>query len=79
MTAGMNDAIHVQIEIVKLHVIRIGFGRVNWGLDAIHHLRLLLHAMNDDGREFPAQPPEKGRNSHGGAGDGGRELRGGFQ
>lgn len=38
MTAGMDDAVHVQVEVVKLHFIRIGLSGIDWnGLAAHHH------------------------------------------
>ena len=61
----MDDAVHVQIEIVKLNIVGIWLGRVNRRLDAIYYLSLFLDAVDDDRRKLPAQPTEKGRNSHG--------------
>ena len=40
MSARMDDTIHIQIQIVKLHIIWIGFADVYWNLDSINLLRL---------------------------------------
>lgn len=33
--AGVNDAVHVQVEVVELHLVGVGFARVNGDLDTI--------------------------------------------
>lgn len=35
MSTGMDDSIHIQIEIIKLHIIWIWFTGINRNLDAI--------------------------------------------
>ena len=36
MSAGVNDSIHVQVEVVELHAIRVGLADVHWYFDTIH-------------------------------------------
>ena len=64
MATRVNDAVHVEIEIVEFDVVGIGFGAVDRHFDTIYDLLLLLHAMDHDRRELPAQPTEKCRDSH---------------
>lgn len=35
MCAGVNDAVHVQVEVVKLHLVGVGLACVNGDLDTI--------------------------------------------
>lgn len=46
--AWMDDAVHVQIEVVKLHAIGVGLRRVHWYFNAIDNLGMLLNAIDDD-------------------------------
>ena len=36
----MDDAIHVQVEVVKLYLVRVGLSGIHWNCLAAHHLRL---------------------------------------
>lgn len=38
--AGVNDAIHVQVQVVELHLVGVGFARVDGDLDTIALLGL---------------------------------------
>lgn len=40
MGARVNNAIHVQVQIIKLHVIWIRFTAVHWNFDSIDFLSL---------------------------------------
>lgn len=42
MRARVNNAIHVQVEIVKLFAIRICFGRINWDFFSVDIARLVF-------------------------------------
>lgn len=35
MCAGVNDAVHVQVEVVELHLVGVGLACVNGDLDTI--------------------------------------------
>lgn len=35
MSTRMNDAVHVQVQVVKLHFIGVGLGRVDRSTDSI--------------------------------------------
>ena len=54
MKAGVNDAIHVQVKIVKLHAIWIWRCGVDWNLLSIHIGREVLYAVFDN-LGIPAQ------------------------
>ena len=32
VTAGMNDAVHVKVEVIELHLVGVGLGGVHWDL-----------------------------------------------
>ena len=38
----MNDAVHIEVEVVKLHLIGIGLGGIHGNLQAIDHLQLCM-------------------------------------
>ncbi len=40
MTAGMDNPIHVQVQVVKLHIIRIRLTTVHWHPHTVHFTRL---------------------------------------
>lgn len=35
MRTRVNDAVHVQIEVIELHLVRVGFAGIDWNLDTI--------------------------------------------
>lgn len=41
--AGVNDAVHVQVEVVELHLVGVGFAGVDGDLDTIALLGLGMH------------------------------------
>lgn len=40
MRAGVDDAVHVQVEVVELHLVGVGLARVDGDLDAVALLGL---------------------------------------
>ena len=64
MSAGVDDPIHIQIQIIKLHIIWIRFTGINWNLYTVAFFWLLLHAVDNDGRVLAAEPAEERRDSH---------------
>jgi hypothetical protein len=37
MAAWVNDPVHVQVEVVVLHTVRVRTDRVWWHLNSVHH------------------------------------------
>ena len=40
VAAGMNNSIHVEVEIIKLHVVRVRLSRIHWYFHPIYLLSL---------------------------------------
>ena len=65
MRAGMNDAVHVQVEVVKLLAIGIRLRGVDGDHGAIVHLDWeILQDRRDNLGVFGGEPPEGGGNTH---------------
>ena len=66
VSTWMNDAIHVQVEVVELDAIRIGLRGVNRYFLVGRRILLgrLFVALNHNGRIFTTKPSEKCWNSH---------------
>ena len=45
--AWVNDAIHVQVEVVKLNAVGVGLRRVHRDFHAVDELSMLLNAIDD--------------------------------
>lgn len=56
MAAWMDNAVHIQVEIVELFAIGIGFCRINGNGVAIDYLWLLLDNLSDNLGELVWQP-----------------------
>ena len=61
MKTGMNDAVHVQVQVVELHAIRIRFRNIN---SAVAAGGVLLHNVDDRERVPIREPPVKRWHSH---------------
>jgi len=56
---GVNDAVHVQVQVVELHAIRIRFRNINSAVAGV-----LLHNVDDRERVPIREPPVKRWHSH---------------
>lgn len=65
METGMNDPIHVQVEVIIFQLIRVRHGRVNRNLHIADHLYLFFYHINHRQRVLIRQPAVKRRDSHG--------------
>lgn len=63
--AGMNDSIHIKVEVIVFHAIRVGLGGIDGDLDAIDLHRLLFDHVHHHHRVLLRQPPVERRNPHG--------------
>ena len=53
--ADVDDAVHVEVEVVELNPIGVVLGRVHWGHNSIAIPPTLLQAFNNDRGVLPAQ------------------------
>lgn len=60
----MDDTVHVEVEVVHLFAIWIRSADVDWNLNSIDLLRLLLDDTRDDFGVFLREPSEKSWNTH---------------
>ena len=60
----MDDTIHVQVQVVRLLAIGVGFGRIDGNHFAIDFIWLLLDDRRDDFWVFVGEPTEQSRNTH---------------
>ena len=44
MTAGMDDAIHVQVKVIKLHPVGVFLAGIHWDLLSFHNIGLKNNA-----------------------------------
>jgi hypothetical protein len=74
MKARVDDAVHVQVQVVKLDAVGVGLRRVDRGdqrsaragVGASEHARSILDAVDDDFWVALAEPAVEGWDSHGG-------------
>ena len=65
MRAGMDDTIHIEIEVIKLFAVRVGARCVDRDDGPIvHHKRLVLDDGGYDLRVLGGQPPKRSGNTH---------------
>lgn len=63
--AGVDDAVHVQVEIVEFEAVRVRLGEIQGKGGAAHALGgLLLDHVRDRERVAIGEPSVEGRNSH---------------
>jgi len=62
--AGVNDAIHVEVEVVELEAVGVGPGGVDGHADALDLDGLLLHHVHHHHRVLLRQPPVERRDTH---------------
>lgn len=48
MEAGVNDAVHVEVEIVKFHVVRVDSGGVYWDFYSIYVFWELFYTVSNN-------------------------------
>lgn len=65
MSAWMDDAVHIKIEIVELEAIGVGLGEVWVNQHSIHLLREYFNRVHDGFAIFLCKPPKITGNSHG--------------
>jgi hypothetical protein len=64
MKARVYDAIHIEVQVVILHAIRVRLGGVYWNFHVLYHLSLLFLDIDDDERILIGQPSIERRDSH---------------
>lgn len=65
MGTGVNNAVHVEVEIIELFAVGIGTGGVNRYYGAIFHCYgLVLNDWRDDFGVLGGKPPERGWDTH---------------
>lgn len=64
MKARVDDAVHVQVEVVELDAVRVRPGRVYWDPDPIDHYGSFFADLHHGKGVTVDQPPVKSRNSH---------------
>jgi hypothetical protein len=64
MKARVYDAIHIEVQVVILHAIRVRLGGVYWNFHVLYHLSLLFLDIDDDERILIRQPSIERRDSH---------------
>jgi hypothetical protein len=62
--AGVDDAVHVEVEVVELEPVGVGVGGVHGHLDAVNLHALLLHHVHHHHRVLLRQPPVERRDPH---------------
>jgi len=62
--AGMNDAIHVEVEVIVFNVVRVLLARIDRDLNAVDYNRFLFDRVHNHHRILLGQPPVEGWDSH---------------
>lgn len=66
MKTGMDNPVHVEVQVIEFQAVRVRSRNVNWYRDAIRALPRLLFYDVDYGPRVPiCKPPVKRRDSHG--------------
>ncbi|KAJ8627279.1 hypothetical protein MRB53_020586 [Persea americana] len=60
----MNDSIHVEIEIVEFHVVRVRLAGIDRDRDALDHDRFFFDHVNNNQRILLCEPPIERWNPH---------------
>jgi len=62
--AGMNDAVHVEVEVVVFDVVRVCLARIDRDLNSVDNDGFLFDRVHNHHRIFLSQPPVEGWDSH---------------
>lgn len=62
--AGMNDAIHVEVEVIVFDVVRVLLARIDRDLNAVDDDWFLFDRVHNHHRILLGQPPVEGWDSH---------------